>query len=150
MKKAYIISEQTAHEQLDLFYDWYGIDYDEMLEAARQSQSDGALKLAENKVLKAIRYGAIEISEVADSSGEQTLSVLQRLARPVHGREEIEYKEVTGKARIAMKSNSNISDAARMYHFLGVLCGQGAEMFMQLRGRDIGVTDALGFLFLLV
>ena len=146
-KREFIISEENAQIQLDLFHDWYAIDAKDLEDAAKSGGGVAAVKLLERKLFNAIRWGSVEISEDSTKSGEPTLLVKHKLERPIQGVEIIEYKEVTGNARAAIKPGDDVNDTARMYQFLGVLSGQGAGVYRGLRGADVGITDALGFLF---
>lgn len=148
MAREFKISEESAQAQLELFTEWYGIDLDEML-AEADPKTKGAVNLAKAKVIKALRWGALEFKELSDNDGP-TLIVEQNLMRPIGALDKIVYQEVSGLARASMKSDDSVNDTARMYQFLAVLSKQDMFTFHKLRGADIGVVDSLGFLFLMV
>lgn len=145
----YQLSEESAQAQLDLFDDFYGIDIDETLSEMDPDDRKTAGVLFK-KIKKAIRRGDVEIDEVSGKEGEPTLVVRQRLQNKIGESDCITYREVTGRVRAATRPGKGVGDSARMYQFLGLLTGDGDGMFRKLRGRDVGVTDLVGSLFLLV
>jgi len=139
----------VAKAQMELFFDWYDIDFQEMYQAAKGSKDEATIKAVENKLIRAIRQGRVEIKGVTVGD-EPSLQVFQHLDHEVLGKTEIIYEEVTGRARAAAKTVKDANDTARLYQFLGILSRDGASIFEKLRGADIGATDAIGFLFLMV
>lgn len=148
-KRELILSEESAQAQLDLFFDWYDIDFDDMIEEAKASRSELPIKTIRKKIVRAIKQGRVEIKE-ATVGDEPSLQVYQHLDHAALGKDSIVYKEVTGRARAASKTIEDANDTARMYQFLGILTGEGSALFDRLRGADIGATDAVGILFLMV
>jgi hypothetical protein len=151
MKKRELrISESNAKEQLDLFFEWYDIDFDEMYEAAQQGQGAASVRAAKSKLIKAIRQGRIEIKEESDRKKEPTLNLYQHLDWPILEKKSVQFKEVTGATRVALKTGGSSNETAKMYQLLGALSGEGAEFFLRLKRADIGIADVIGFLFLMV
>lgn len=146
-----ILGKDLAKAQLDLFFDWYGI-YTEEIENSL-GDSSAAFALVLKTLTRAIQQGYIEIREDTVDS-EPTLIVVQKFKLPVkHGKSsvtEITYGEVTGRTHIAIRPGKNVSDEARMYDFLSILCKKDTGFFCGIRAQDIRITRALGFLFLMV
>ena len=134
-----MISEETARESLDQFLDYYEIDPDLLPEGV----SD-AIVSSLKKIEKAIQAGRLEI-EVTD----ETIVIRQHLAKPPAGAPNpIVYKEVTGRAKVGIKSDS--TDYGKMYAFLGALSGDGLSVIQSLKGKDLSLAESLGCVFLQV
>jgi hypothetical protein len=149
-KRELLISKENAQEQLDLFFDWYDIDFEEMYEAAIQGENGATIRAAKNKLIKAIRQGRIEVKEVSNDKGETSLELHQKLDCPIFDKNVLVYKEITGSIRASAKADPKANDTKKMYQLLGSITGEGAEIFLRLRRADIGLTDMIGFLFLMV
>ena len=153
-KRDYKLSEESAQAQIELFLDWYGLDFDELFKK-EGDKTDRTREGVKNRLIKCVRKGYIEVKEEAaggekNSSGESTLVVMQHLDRAVHGKQEVKYNEFCGRHRAAVTVLEGENETAQMYRLLGLVTGEGKEFFDSLRGADIGVADMLGFLFLLV
>lgn len=147
-KKELRLSEESAKAQLELFLDWYGMDYEEMF-GSDSTAPEAAKEAVSKRIFKRLRQGYFEVKE-EESKGEMTLVVVQHLDKPVHGKKELKYKEIKGSHRSSVKVSQGENETAQMYHFLGAVTGEGKSFFDSLRGVDIGVADMIGYLFLLV
>jgi len=144
--KEYIISEENAQKQLDLFFEWYDLDYKEDLLGPFTDQGVQGALLGQIRILiKAIRRGNVVIEESSSGKGP-TLTIKQVLNRPVDSVKEIIYSEVTGLAHVAMRPSKNASEQARLFDFLGILSGQKIEVFCGLTSGDLRTANAVGFL----
>lgn len=150
-KREKIIDEVAAKAQLDLFFDWYDIDFDEMYEAAQRQQGAGlaSVEAARKRLIKLIREGRLEFIETANAKNEPVLKVHQVLDLEIDGKKSVVYNELTGRIRAALPSEGG-NGTAKMYRLLAMLSGESDAFFLKLRRGDIGVADMIGFLFLLV
>lgn len=134
------ISTENATAQLDTMLSHYDIVIEEMSDDLRKS-----ITVSLKKIRKAIEDGWIEIKV----DGEGDLLVEQTLSKPGKGGASvIKYREVDGRAKIAMKDNSSDDYHGKLYSFLGGLSGQGSAAIMRLQGRDLAIAEALGMVFL--
>lgn len=144
----YKLSKESAQAQIDTLFDWYGIEIEDMVKDSKSEGGTAAVDVAINKLKRAIRRGIVEVTELTEND-EPTLHIKQTLLRPIGKKESITYHELTGNARAAMRSDKTSSDTARMYEFLGIISKEDRLLFRKLRGADIGITDTIGFVFLL-
>lgn len=143
MSDKYLISEEAADEQIEIFLDFYGIDLKEI-----DSMSDGEGGVSETirrKFQRSIREGLLEIKE--DSDG---VKVVQRLKYKIAGGTvtELTYGVVTGKARKAI--NEKHGFRAQLYQLLAALSREDIAVIEQLRGRDLSAAENLAGLFFAV
>jgi len=148
---SFILGEKEAQDQIDMFCDWYGIDLDEIEEVA---ESD-ALAMVRRALIKAFRKGWLEVRLVEDKHGGDSIEVLQRLHRPIRGRDGVEiseilYPEITGATKANVRIPKNASETAAMFHHLALISKEPVELFNKLRGSDIRTANLFGFLFLQV
>jgi len=147
----YQISEEVAQKQFDDFCEWYGLDFASLIKTAEGTDYAAAIPMGRDRVLREIRAGHIEIREDSTSDGGSSLVVVQHLARPKAGQKpEIVYKELTGAMRAGVKTSKDSNRTEDMYRLLARISGCDTQVFHGLRGRDIGIADAIGFLFLQV
>lgn len=146
----YLIGESEAQDQLDKFCEWYGIDLDENLTLAA-GEGMVAMEVAMKRIIKAIRQGSLEIVEADHPKYGTTLQVLQRLAHSIGERNisEITYHELTGATKASVKIGKNANETEALFALLGVLSKKPKEVFRGLRGRDLGVANLVGLLFLM-
>ena len=129
------ISEDAAREQMDVLYDYYEIDLDSLDGDVRS-----AVKQSEQKLVKAIRIGRLEIALNDDG----VITVTQH----VRGGEVLEYREIDGKAKVAMGSKEAGDHYGRAYALMGSLCGHGDAVIIKLKGPDLSTVECLGTVFL--
>lgn len=137
------ISAEMADEQLNLFFEYYDIDENEI----NDEDIKRGMISARNKLHRAIMQGRLEILEELDS-----LVIRQTIKRPPKGltSNPIVYKELDGTAKIAMKDRKTADQYGKIYALLGKLSGEGIVVIQQLKGADLSVAEMLGVLFLTV
>jgi len=134
-----VISEEIANEQIESLKAYYDIEVDDFPKDVK-----AAVVSSFKKVRRAIMAGRLEI----DTAGDDIV-IKQTLAKPPEGSDgQIVYKEVSGVAKDGL--NDDHSSHKKMYYFLGVLSGQGAQIIRKLKGPDLSVAEALGCIFLQV
>ncbi len=140
----FILSEESAKEQLDNLVDFYDIDFEEL---ATEDDGERAAETITKRLLKAIRKGLIEIVETDDGG----IEVVQQLKRPVRSIKDnrVTYKEVSGRAKTAMGKYKEKDHASRMYAFLGALSGTDPGTIMSFRGVDMRTAETLGAFFIM-
>lgn len=145
-KLEYKLSKEAVQEQLDAFFDWYNIDLEERLR--EHDQDEDSITPVLYPVKRAIRQGLLEFKEIDSPDTGSTFVIEQHLLRPVNGVSKLTFREVDGKARVAVKSGGD--NSTQTYQFLAALCGEGMSTLMKLRAADLSAFEALGLLFLLV
>lgn len=130
------VSEESAQEQLDSFFQHYDIDIADMPKEQAEA-INGAL----NRIKRAIRSGKVEI----DGS-----VIKQTLINPAGEVSEIIYGELTGQSKMAMDSKKADSQYGRCYALLGSLSKLGEGAIVKLRGADLSIAECIGLLFLQV
>lgn len=136
VKSKYILSDQVAQEQIDIFLDFYEFDLEEMIEKKRN-----ILLPAIDVLKKSIRLGRLEVKTDDDS-----ILVVQKLVRPPGGVDQLKYKEVTGRARTAMKEDAG--EYTRMYQLAGAVTGVGYNAISVLHAIDLKVIENMCLFFL--
>lgn len=131
----YKLSEEAAQEQLDSLLDYYEIELEDLPEAQRQ-----AVKASVRKLVKAIRIGRLEI----DFDGNGAVVVRQN----IRAGEPLTYREIDGKAKVAMGNKEANDSYGRAYALMGSLCGLGETAISQLKGPDLSLVETLGVVFL--
>lgn len=145
----YLLGEQEAQDQIDLFCDWYGIDLED-----KTSVADGegiiGYGMTMRALIKAFRKGQLEVQMRDDKKGGETIVVVQRLSHPINSgaMTEITYYEITGATKANVKVAKNATETDAMWSALAVAAKEPKETFYFLRGADIGVAQLFGFLFL--
>lgn len=143
------ISKENAAKQFESLADWYMVD----LEPDDEDELSAIDKSA-RRIKLAITKGLLEVVEETDKNGQPTLSVNQRLHKPIvseNGTSKIEmlkYPEVSGVHKSAIKGNKKDGDLERAYQFLGALSGEGVELIKSLKGADNSIAEALATFFL--
>ena len=131
----YKISEEAARVQLDELYDYYEIDIVGLPKAQKQ-----ATEAAGRKLLKAIRIGRVEINLDEDS--------VIRVKQNIRNGEPLIYREIDGKAKVAMSGKDEGDAYGRAYALMGSLCGLGETAIISLKSHDLSVVECLGMVFL--
>lgn len=145
------LSQEKARAQLKTFFDWYDLDFDEMLADAKAAGDDGEKPLLsmQKSLVKAIRQGRLEIREHSDQGGAALL-VEQKLDHQINGKDSIVYHEVTAAVHIAQRAGKGIGDEARLFRFLATLAKCDMVELGKLRAADVRLARMLGYLFLAV
>ncbi len=132
--KPKLISEKVATEQMQILYDYYDIDIEEAT-----GDPKTALQNAHQRLINAIRKGRLAIE---DKDGLKVTQI-------VRGGDTLEYKVVSGGAKLAMKA-ADSENHRRMYQMLAYLVGLTCSDIAKLTGFDLSVAECLGLLFLYV
>ena len=138
MKKT-IISEENAREQVQVFLDYYEIS----LEDIKNTEAKNGLDSTLDKLTKQIMLGKLEVRE---DGGE--IKVTQHLKKPLGESKEIEYHELSGKHKVAMKDKGEKDFYGRIYAMMGSVSGLGETAIVSLKGTDLSVVECLGALYL--
>ena len=143
------ISEESARESLGLFFDYYEID---ATNVGGGENAQEAFDSTIDRLADAIRKGRVEIEET-----ESGLVVRQTLKnRAKTGTQDagstavIEYKEISGAAKDAMKHKKESDNYGKIHAMLGYLSGLGENAIKGLRGVDMSISECIGVLFLKV
>ena len=131
----YKISEEAAIEQIDVLFDYYEIDIAGLPKAQKQ-----ATEAARRKLIKAIRIGRVEVGLDADG----IIAVKQN----IRNGEPLIYREIDGKAKVAMSGKDDGDAYGRAYAMMGSLCGLGETAIISLKSHDLSVVECLGMVFL--
>jgi hypothetical protein len=134
MPRDYKISEETAKEQMQLFYDYYDLDIEEDL---LDKDAKIAVRSAEKRVLNAIRSGRLEITK------EKELKIVQSI---IPGDLKVEYKELDGQCRV--EADKQDGGCSKMLTIAGYLNGLGFEGMKKMKGKNLSTAECLGMLFL--
>lgn len=141
---AQIISPQNADEQIKKMFDFYEIDFEDYEEIeVNGNKASIVFEAAKKKLIKAIRKGKIEIDY--DDNGE--LVIAQHLKCKYKTLTEIQYKAVSGKAKVAMAKFDNQN--SQIYALLAAMAGIEVSQIHALKGPDLSIAECLGGLFLL-
>ena len=131
----YKISEEAAIEQIDVLFDYYEIDIAGLPKAQKQ-----VTEAARRKLIKAIRIGRVEVGLDADG----IIAVKQN----IRNGEPLIYREIDGKAKVAMSGKDDGDAYGRAYAMMGSLCGLGEAAIISLKSHDLSVVECLGMVFL--
>jgi len=130
------IGSDAARAQLDMLYAYYEIDFDEL-----PKEQGNALKATDLKLLKSVRLGRIEIGV----NSNNVITVVQN----TRNGEQLVYREIDGKAKVAMGNKGENDSYGKAYALMGSLCGVGEAGVTQLKSHDLSVVECLGTVFLL-
>ncbi len=130
-EKDYKFSEQVARDQLEIFIDFYEISDKDLTSMERTTE----------KMVEHIRKARVDIKMDGDE-----LKVKQTLKSGTM----LNYSELRGRHKIAMKKKEELDIHGRMYALMGAICGDGERAIQELKGVDLSVVECLGGLFLLV
>lgn len=133
-KKEFKLSEESAEEQLNLFFEYYDIDISDYPE----SQIDG-INTSLSKLKKGIRKGRVEFKE---ENG--TMEVIQYINEETT----LVYGELSGRTKLAMKNKSENDNYGRLFALLGSLSGAGEAAIAKLKGVNLSLAECIGLLFL--
>lgn len=134
------ISEESAHEQIQTFLEYYGIEKKDI------EIEDGveAVQTMFNTLARAIRRGVLEIID----NGE--LEVIHHLARPIGDTTKIVYLDRVGRAKIAMDSVSSKKIQSRQNQFMATMGDVPESVLIKLKGFDSTVCSRLATVFSMV
>ena len=129
------VGEEAAREQLDMLYDYYEIDFNDLPEKLKT-----ALEATDKKLLKSVRRGRIEVS----LDEKNIIKVVQN----IRSGEPLVYREIDGAAKVAMGNKDENDAYGKAYALMGALCGLGETAITQLKSHDLSVVECLGTVFL--
>lgn len=134
-KKAvdFVLSEESAMDQMQEIVDYYDIEPDKMGDAA------AGFETALDNVVDFIRRGVVEVSRDA----KDKLVIKHTLASG----EVLNYTEINAKAKLAMDKFDRKENYRRLYAFMGSLCGLGSAGIEKLSARDLTTVEVLGTVF---
>ena len=142
------ISEESAIGQMDVFFDYYEID---PANVGGGQNSQEIFESTIDRLVDAIRKGRVEIKENDDGLiVVQTLKKAKKVKEGEATVSVIEYKEISGAAKDAMKHKKETDHYGRIHAMLGYLSGAGENAIKSLRGVDMSISECIGVLFLKV
>jgi hypothetical protein len=134
----YKISEESAQIQIDILTGAGVVEIDDITDKATR---EGLLSSL-NVLRRAVRMGLLEISLSEDGS----LKIIQNLSRIPD--KSINYKEMTGEAKLIMGKASDDNNYEKAYTLLGYLSGLGIDGVKQLKSVDLQIAECLSAVFL--
>lgn len=130
----YILSEESALDQIHDFLDYYDIDID-----TPKVPKEG-LEMALEKVTDYVRRGTVEIAR----DKEHTPIVTVHLTKG----ETLVFPEIGARHKLVMEKSNGEGGLSRILALMGCLCGMGSIGLEKLPARDLSVIEALGLVFL--
>lgn len=134
MDSDYTLSEESAKEQLDLFFEFYDVDFETLYE------EDGSNKVKnkiEKKLIKAIRQGKVEFENT-----QEEFLVKQNLR---NGNQFV-YHEPTGHMMSQLDKYKSQHD--KMYNILAMLSKKPVDKIKSISGPDLSIAEFIGLIFL--
>jgi len=140
-KKEFLLGEENAETEINIFLDYYDLWVDEITDKEQQQNLENAI----NSTILNIRKGYVAISE--DEDGD--VIIKQKLQKAKNDIKEISYnsKRLT-KAKRQMKNADANDNFGKMYSLMGSLSGLGVDGVESLKGVDGKVLEGLSILFL--
>lgn len=132
----YKLSEEVAEDQVQLFFDFYEIEMDDIPE-----EQTRAIDVSLGRIKKAIRRCRLEFVE-----SDGVVKITQHLKNETT----IVYGEISGRSKLAMKNKSDSDSYGKIYSLCGSLTGIGEAGIAKLKGADISLAECIGALFLQV
>ena len=137
-KEKYKLGEKAAKEVLKKMLDFYEIEIDEI----EDKDIRKAVKSGHNRLIKAIRLERLKV-EYPDG----TIKIIQYTRL---NNQEIVYREIDGKAKVAMASKEEKDYYGKSYALMGALSDWGEQAIVSLKGVDSSLVEVLGMIFLSV
>ena len=134
----YILSKDSAENELNKMLDYYEIDIKEI----EDKDLKRAILQGRDRLIKAVRLGRLKI----DTTDGQ-IKITQTLRS---NGDTIEYREIDGQAKAAMSGKSDGDNYGRAYALMGSLSGLGETAITKLKGVDLSLVEVLGLIFLSV
>lgn len=134
---AYVLSKESAHEQVMDLLSYYDIDVERM--AASNANAGAVLERSFDQLADFIRQGRVEVVRAAD--GRVTVK------QHVTGTDPLVYGELGAKHKLAMDRCKEGENYQRMYNLMGSLCGLGSAAIEKLPARDLAVVEVLSTVF---
>lgn len=128
------VSRESAETQIDLFFEYYDIELSDFPEEQRK-----ALEGARRKIIRAIMHGRLEVSV------DEVIEVTQHLKSG----DVLKYAELSGKSKAEM-GKAGDDNYAKIYGLVGSLTSAGSTGIQALKGKDLGLAESMGTLYLQV
>ena len=135
-EEKYAISKKVAESELQKMLDYYEIDIDEI----EDKKVKAAIKSSYDRLIKAVRLKRLEIKI------EEEIKIIQTL----RSGQKIDYREIDGKAKVAMAGKEETDHYGKAYALMGSLSGWGESAILQIKGVDLSLVEVLGLIFLSV
>ena len=137
------ISEGSAERILDEYLDYFDLSLKSLLEENENSEDlQNSIRQAYNRLVSAIQKGKIEIN-----MSDDTCLLIQHIGKGENSKT-IEYKELSGAAKVAMKNAGADDLYGKIYSLVGSLTGVGKEGITKLKGRDLSLAESIGMLIM--
>ena len=127
------VNEKVAQSEFDRFVEYNDLDLEESdldLEDATQ------LKKCKDKIIKAIRRGAL----VVDEKGIPTYTSYHEASKPT---DPLTFYPRTGSGLMAADGKKKNHEMASMYAVLGEICKVHPKVFAGLAGPDIKICESM-------
>lgn len=135
-KKNDILSEEVAEDQVQLFFDYYDLDIDDISEEQAR-----VFEMSLSRIKKAVRKGKLEFAEIGG-----VVKITQHLKNDTT----LIYDEISGRSKLAMKNKADTDNYGKIYSLCGSLTGIGESGISKLKGADMSLAECIGALFLQV
>lgn len=129
----YILSEESATEQVVALLTYYDIDVERL--AGGNDVAQASLEKTLDQLTDYVRRGILEIGE--NGTVTQTLGSGQTL----------EYVEIGAKHKLVMDKVPQGQQYAKMYALMGSLAGCGSTAIEKLPAKDLAVVEVLSTVF---
>lgn len=136
-EKENILSEQVASDQIDKFLKYYDLSIRDL----KGKQEKELFETCKEKCIRALMDGRLTIK---DESG------FPKITQKLKSGSLLEYNELAGKHKTAMKDCDDGDMYGRIYALVGAITGVGGEFIEETKGSDMSLIESLGFLFLKV
>lgn len=133
----YKLSEKNAKEVIEKMLDYYEID----IAGIEDKELKKVIKGGYGRLVKAVMLGRLEVKT------EDGIKITQHLRS---GGTDIEYREIDGKAKMAMAGKEEKDYYGKSYALMGSLSELGEGAISSLKGVDLSLTEVLGMIFLSV
>lgn len=138
-KTDFILSEESAMEQVMSLLEYYDIDVDALPQVHGVNPIENSLKLLTGY----IRQGRVEIRR----NDKNELEVHFTLSG---GSQAIVFSELSAKHKLAMDRGSDKGNYNKIYSLMASMAGLPLDAINKLQARDLSVIEILGMVFLAV
>lgn len=134
-----VVSAESAEKQLHILKEHYDFDEDDIPAGVTLE----SMKMTFKKLTKAVMDGRLEITRDKDE-----LKVVQNLKTAYGDTTKLEYEELCGRHKVAMKGKETNDLHSRMYALVGSMTGTSEASIMGLKGADLSLCECIGAFFL--
>ena len=132
----YPLSEESAIKCVKELLAFYKIRVDKIQNKERAAEFSQALE----HLQEAYRSGTLENKRNEEGAIEVTQTIKG-------GKDSLRYRELVAKDKRVMDNYGQFEVYQKQQALLGKLCGLGPDAIGNLKGDDLRVSEALGFLF---